>query len=61
MVKAYFANSGSEANDSAIKMIWYRSNALGQPNRKKIISRTRGYHGVTVASGSLTGLQNNHR
>jgi 4-aminobutyrate---pyruvate transaminase len=61
MVKAYFANSGSEANDSAIKMIWYRSNALGQPNRKKIISRTRGYHGVTVASGSLTGLPNNHR
>jgi 4-aminobutyrate---pyruvate transaminase len=61
MVKAYFANSGSEANDSAIKMIWYRSNALGQPNRKKIISRTKGYHGVTVASGSLTGLSNNHR
>ena len=61
MAKAYFANSGSEANDSAIKMLWYRSNALGQPQRKKIISRTRGYHGVTIASASLTGLVNNHR
>jgi len=38
MAKAYFASSGSEANDSAIKMIWYRSNALGQPHRKKLIS-----------------------
>ncbi|RWE64152.1 MAG: aminotransferase class III-fold pyridoxal phosphate-dependent enzyme, partial [Mesorhizobium sp.] len=47
MSKAYFTNSGSEANDTAIKIIWYRSNALGQPARKKIISRKRGYHGVT--------------
>ena len=61
MAKAYFANSGSEANDSVIKMIWYRSNALGQPKRKKIISRQRAYHGVTIASASLTGLPNNHR
>lgn len=61
MSKAYFANSGSEANDSAIKMIWYRSNALGQPQRKKIISRARAYHGVTIAAASLTGLVNNHR
>ncbi|RUW01373.1 MULTISPECIES: aspartate aminotransferase family protein [unclassified Mesorhizobium] len=60
MSKAYFTNSGSEANDTAIKMIWYRSNALGQPTRKKIISRKRGYHGVTIASASLTGLPNNH-
>jgi len=59
MSKAFFTNSGSEANDTAIKMIWYRSNALGQPQRKKIISRKRGYHGVTIASGSLTGLPNN--
>jgi 4-aminobutyrate--pyruvate transaminase len=56
MSKAYFTNSGSEANDTAMKMIWYRSNALGQPQRKKIISRKRGYHGVTIASASLTGL-----
>ena len=60
MSKAFFTNSGSEANDTAIKMIWYRSNALGQPQRKKLISRLRGYHGVTVASASLTGLPNNH-
>ncbi|WP_159591269.1 aspartate aminotransferase family protein [Chelativorans xinjiangense] len=61
MSKAYFTNSGSEANDTAIKMIWYRSNALGEPQRKKIISRVKGYHGVTLASASLTGLPNNHR
>lgn len=61
MSKAYFTNSGSEANDTAVKLIWYRSNALGLPDKKKIISRLRGYHGVTVASASLTGLINNHR
>jgi 4-aminobutyrate---pyruvate transaminase len=61
MSKVYFTNSGSEANDTAIKLIWYRSNALGQPERKKLISRVRGYHGVTLASASLTGLPNNHR
>ncbi|MEP2723297.1 aspartate aminotransferase family protein [Roseibium sp.] len=61
MSKAYFTNSGSEANDTAIKLVWYRSNALGKPERKKIISRVRGYHGVTIASASLTGLPNNHR
>ncbi|UVC18157.1 aspartate aminotransferase family protein [Mesorhizobium onobrychidis] len=60
MSKAYFTNSGSEANDTAMKMIWYRSNAIGQPARKKIISRNRGYHGVTIAAASLTGLPNNH-
>lgn len=61
MSKVYFTNSGSEANDTALKLIWYRSNALGQPQRKKVISRVRGYHGVTIASASLTGLPNNHR
>lgn len=61
MSKAYFTNSGSEANDTAIKMVWYRSNALGKPEKKKLISRIKGYHGVTVASASLTGLPNNHR
>jgi 4-aminobutyrate--pyruvate transaminase len=61
MSKAYFTNSGSEANDTAIKLIRFRSNALGQPQRKKIISRVKGYHGVTLASASLTGLPNNHR
>lgn len=61
MSKVFFTNSGSEANDTVMKMIWYRSNALGQPEKKKIIARQRGYHGVTIASASLTGLPNNHR
>lgn len=61
MSKVYFTNSGSEGNDTALKLIWYRSNAMGQPKRKKVISRLRGYHGVTIASASLTGLPNNHR
>jgi len=60
MSKAFFTNSGSEANDTALKLIWYRSNALGQPQRKKVISRIRAYHGVTIASASLSGLPNNH-
>lgn len=61
MSKVFFTNSGSEANDTVMKMLWYRSNSLGQPKRKKFISRIRGYHGVTIASASLTGLPNNHR
>jgi len=61
MSKVFFANSGSEANDTAVKLIWYYNNALGRPSKKKIIVRTRAYHGVTVASASLTGLLNNHR
>ena len=61
MSKVFFANSGSEANDTVLKMLWYRSNALGQPERKKVIARERAYHGVTIASASLTGLPNNHR
>jgi 4-aminobutyrate--pyruvate transaminase len=56
MTKVLFANSGSEANDTAIKLAWYVNNALGRPAKKKIISRQRAYHGVTIASGSLTGL-----
>jgi 4-aminobutyrate---pyruvate transaminase len=58
--KVLFANSGSEANDQAIKLVWYYHNAIGKPDKKKIISRMRGYHGVTVASASLTGLAPNH-
>ncbi len=61
MSKVFFANSGSEANDSAVKLIWYYHNAIGKPEKKKIIARLRGYHGVTVAAASLTGLPNNHR
>ncbi|MBM3573863.1 MAG: aminotransferase class III-fold pyridoxal phosphate-dependent enzyme, partial [Alphaproteobacteria bacterium] len=61
MSKVFFVNSGSEANDTVVKMVWYYNNAIGRPNKKKIIARLRGYHGVTVASASLTGLPNNHR
>lgn len=60
MEKVFFTNSGSEANDSVVKLLWYRSNALGQPERKKIISRKRGYHGITIAAGSMTGIPLNH-
>ena len=56
MSKAFFTNSGSEANDTQVKMIWYFNNARGRPEKKKIISRLQGYHGVTVAAASLTGL-----
>jgi 4-aminobutyrate---pyruvate transaminase len=61
MSKVFFANSGSEANDTAMKIAWYYNNAVGRPGKKKIISRMRAYHGVTIASASLTGLPNNHR
>ncbi len=61
MSKVFFNNSGSEANDSAVKMVWYYNNARGRHRKKKIISRMKGYHGATVATASLTGLPNNHR
>ena len=61
MSKVFFNNSGSEANDTAIKLVWYYNNAVGRPHKKKIVSRIKGYHGVTVATASLTGLPNNHR
>jgi 4-aminobutyrate--pyruvate transaminase len=61
MSKVFFNNSGSEANDTAVKLVWYYNNALGRTRKKKIIGRMKGYHGVTVATASLTGLPNNHR
>jgi 4-aminobutyrate---pyruvate transaminase len=54
--RVFLANSGSEVVDSAIKLVWYYNNALGRPEKKKIFSRKRAYHGVTVAGGSLTSL-----
>ena len=60
MSKVYFTNSGSEANDPVVKMVWYYNNAVGRRKKKKIISRIKGYHGVTVASASLTGIPINH-
>jgi 4-aminobutyrate---pyruvate transaminase len=54
--KVFFTSSGSEANDTQVKLAWYYNNARGQPKRKKIIGRIRGYHGTTVATASLSGL-----
>jgi len=56
MSKAFFVSSGSEAVDSALKLTWYYNNALGRQEKKKVISRKRGYHGVTVACTSLTAI-----
>lgn len=61
MSKAFFANSGSEANDTVIKILWYMHNAIGKPEKKKIISRLKGYHGITLAAASMTGLPANHK
>ncbi len=58
--KIFFGNSGSDANDTHIKMLRYYFNAIGKPQKYKIISRERSYHGVTVASAALTGLPPNH-
>ncbi len=61
LVKAIFQSSGSEANETAIKLVWYYFNSIGQPTKKKIISRVSGYHGTGIATGSLTGLGVMHR
>jgi 4-aminobutyrate--pyruvate transaminase len=58
--KVFFANSGSEANESQIKLLWYMNNALGRPKKKKVISRLRAFHGLTIGAGSLSGLVYNH-
>ncbi|MEE4660718.1 MAG: aminotransferase class III-fold pyridoxal phosphate-dependent enzyme, partial [Halieaceae bacterium] len=54
--QVFFGNSGSDANDSLVKLLRYYNNAIGRPERYKIIARERGYHGVTVAAACLTGL-----
>jgi len=60
MSKVFFGNSGSDANDTQVKLVWYYNNARGQPKKKKVIARRRGYHGVTVVSAGLTGLPGLH-
>ncbi len=57
MSRVYFGLSGSDANETNIKLVWYYNNVLGRPEKKKIISRWRGYHGSGVMTGSLTGLK----
>ncbi|ONM13948.1 adenosylmethionine aminotransferase1 [Zea mays] len=61
MGKVFFTNSGSEANDSQVKLVWYYNNALGRPNKKKFIARSKAYHGSTLISASLTGLPALHQ
>jgi 4-aminobutyrate--pyruvate transaminase len=55
-----FAGSGSESNDTAYKLVRYYNNALGRPTKKKIIARVKGYHGVTLAAASLSGIPAMH-
>ncbi|XP_042388577.1 probable gamma-aminobutyrate transaminase 3, mitochondrial [Zingiber officinale] len=61
MGKVFFTNSGSEANDSQVKLVWYYNNALGRPNKKKIIARYKSYHGSTLVAASLSGLPALHQ
>ncbi len=61
MARVFFANSGSEAIDSAVKMIWFLNNALGRTQKKKMVARQDAYHGSLIASSSLTGLTKNHK
>ncbi len=60
MARTFFTNSGSEAIDTAIKLIWFYNNAIGRPAKKKIVGRRRGYHGITAAAASVTGVPANH-
>ncbi len=61
MARVYFGLSGSDANETNLKLVWYYNNILGRPEKKKIISRWRGYHGSGLMTGSLTGLELFHR
>jgi 4-aminobutyrate---pyruvate transaminase len=59
--RVLFANSGSESNDTAFKLVRYYNNARGRPNKKKIIARVKGYHGVTAAAASMSGIPMMHQ
>ncbi|SDI28160.1 aspartate aminotransferase family protein [Lutimaribacter saemankumensis] len=61
MSKVYFGLGGSDANETNVKLVWYYNNVLGRPEKKKIISRWRGYHGSGLVTGSLTGLELFHK
>ncbi|MFD1379588.1 aminotransferase [Fodinicurvata halophila] len=61
MSRVYYGMSGSDANETQLKLVWYYNNILGRPEKKKIISRWRGYHGSGVMTGSLTGLELFHK
>jgi len=61
MSKVYFGLGGSDANETNIKLVWYMNNIMGRPEKKKVISRWRGYHGSGLMTGSLTGLELFHK
>ncbi len=61
MSKVYFGLGGSDANETNVKLVWYYNNIRGLPEKKKIISRWRGYHGSGLMTGSLTGLELFHK
>lgn len=61
MSKVYYGMSGSDANETQVKLVWYYNNILGRPKKKTIISRERGYHGSGIMTGSLTGLPLFHK
>jgi L-2,4-diaminobutyrate transaminase len=61
MARVYFGLGGSDANETNIKLVWYYNNVLGRPEKKKIVSRWRGYHGSGLMTGSLTGLELFHK
>ncbi len=61
MRRVYYGLSGSDANETQIKLVWYYNNVLGRPEKKKIIARERGYHGSGLMTGSLTGLPVFHK
>jgi L-2,4-diaminobutyrate transaminase len=61
MSKVYYGLGGSDANETNVKLVWYYNNILGRPQKKKIISRWRGYHGSGLVTGSLTGLELFHK
>lgn len=61
MSKVFYGMSGSDANETQVKIVWYYNNVLGRPDKKKIISRQRAYHGSTIMAGSLTGLDRFHK
>jgi len=61
LTKAFFGTSGSDANDTAYKLVRYYNNLLGREKKKKVISRIGGYHGVTYAAAGLTGIPLYHK
>ena len=60
MSRVWFANSGSEANDCAVRLAWYYWNAVGKPQKKKLLAHLQSYHGNTIATASLSGVSYNH-